>query len=95
MLAKEEASHGPFATWLHQHFVDRGDLEKQLRILSTDITNRLTKSMAIHRLNLGSTVVFPAGCGALNEDVSLLRYNFISFQARNKHEKFGNYFLII
>lgn len=74
MLGKKEGD-GSFSGWLNQRYVNRKEFDRQLRLLTADITERLSSSMESHRTN----IVMPPGSKTLSEDVSF--YKLICFKA--------------
>ena len=61
---------GAFAGWLNQNYVDRSEFEKQLRVLTADITNRISAGVDAQRSGHSSSFVLPSGARSLSEDVS-------------------------
>ncbi|XP_025112557.1 sun domain-containing protein 1-like isoform X2 [Pomacea canaliculata] len=77
MLGKKEGD-GSFSGWLNQRYVNRKEFDRQLRLLTADITERLSSSMENHRTN----IVMPPGSKTLSEDAvklivedALLKYS--------------------
>ncbi|KAK7507227.1 hypothetical protein BaRGS_00001162 [Batillaria attramentaria] len=71
-----------FAGWLQDQFVDHGEFERQLRILTADITDKISSSMGSQRGSHGSSIVLPGGNGYLSEEAvrlivedALLKYS--------------------
>ena len=50
--------------------MDRKEFERQLRLLTVDITDRINSGLEAQRSAHGSSLVMPAGAAAISEDVS-------------------------
>ena len=57
-----------FAVWLNQNYVDRGEFEQQLRLVTTDITNRIKSAIESQRSGHSSSFVLPPGTSSLGEN---------------------------
>lgn len=60
-----------FAGWLNQNFVDRGEFERQLNMLTLDITNRINSGIESQRSAGATSFFLPSAAGSLGEDVSV------------------------
>lgn len=71
-----------FAGWLNQNYVDHGEFERQLHMLTLDITSRISSGIETHRASSSSSFFLPTAAGTLGEDAvrlivedSLLKYS--------------------
>ena len=67
---KGSGGSAAFAVWLNQNYVDRGEFEQQLRLVTTDITSRINSAIEFQRSGHSSSFILPPGASSLGENVS-------------------------